>query len=274
MTTTTNFGWTLPTVGSDGNLWGGYLNGNLTKQDSLLRYAFNSFASNTAPVAPTTPQQGMLWLNTTANPNLFNIYDGRNWVEIGALDTQGHVFVPSSPSVTVGDYKYSVQTATGGGWSLCDGSAISRADYSALFNIFEALSPSLPFGAGNGVDTFNLPDMRGMVAGGVGTNAGTSTITPTIPWTVPTAKTMGQYTGEEAHTLTIPEIPSHNHPPLAADQTNFIGSGTTQPRYSPTTTNGLGISATTGNTGGGGSHNTIQPTGYFGSYFIYTGVFP
>lgn len=42
------------------------------------------------------------------------------------------------------------------GWLICDGSAVSRATYSALFAIIGEI-----YGAGNGTTTFNLPDLRG-----------------------------------------------------------------------------------------------------------------
>ncbi len=41
------------------------------------------------------------------------------------------------------------------GWLLCDGTAVSRTTYSALFAIV-----GTTFGAGNGTTTFNLPDLR------------------------------------------------------------------------------------------------------------------
>lgn len=42
------------------------------------------------------------------------------------------------------------------GWLLCDGSAISRATYAALFAVI-----GTTWGVGDGSTTFNLPDMRG-----------------------------------------------------------------------------------------------------------------
>jgi len=42
------------------------------------------------------------------------------------------------------------------GWRLCDGAPVSRTEYSALFAIIRTTS-----GVGDGVNTFNLPDLRG-----------------------------------------------------------------------------------------------------------------
>lgn len=42
------------------------------------------------------------------------------------------------------------------GWLKCNGAAVSRTTYAALFAAI-----GITYGAGNGVDTFNLPDLRG-----------------------------------------------------------------------------------------------------------------
>ncbi len=42
------------------------------------------------------------------------------------------------------------------GWLLCDGTAVSRTTYSALYAVVGA-----QFGTGDGTSTFNLPDLRG-----------------------------------------------------------------------------------------------------------------
>ena len=48
------------------------------------------------------------------------------------------------------------------GWLLCDGSAVSRSEYAALYAVI-----STDWGFGNNSTTFNLPDMRGMFLRGV-----------------------------------------------------------------------------------------------------------
>ncbi|MCX6250247.1 MAG: tail fiber protein [Bacteroidetes bacterium] len=48
------------------------------------------------------------------------------------------------------------------GWILCDGSAISRTTYPALYKAI-----GTAWGTGDGASTFNLPDMRGMFLRGV-----------------------------------------------------------------------------------------------------------
>lgn len=53
------------------------------------------------------------------------------------------------------------------GWLLCDGSAVSRATYAALF---AAIGEN--WGAGDGSTTFNLPDLRGRFLRGTDHGAG------------------------------------------------------------------------------------------------------
>lgn len=67
------------------------------------------------------------------------------------------------------DYKYSagfVQMWTTNlppaGWVFCDGGELSRTTYAALFAVI-----GTTYGAGNGVDTFNVPDFRSRVPVGM-----------------------------------------------------------------------------------------------------------
>ena len=54
-----------------------------------------------------------------------------------------------------GDLCYSLRTEKEG-WILCDGRAVSRTDYSDLF---EAIGTQ--YGEGDGTTTFNVPNYRG-----------------------------------------------------------------------------------------------------------------
>ncbi len=126
------------------------------------------------------------------------------------------------------------------GWLVCDGSALSRSAYSALF-----LAIGTTWGIGDGVSTFSLPDFRGRAPIGAGQGAGLSN------------RPLGQTIGEETHILTVPEMPSHSHlygkgsPGIDVDNT-----GST--RVALFTTDGTG--QTVSPTGGGGPHNNMQPS--------------
>ena len=77
----------------------------------------------------------------------------------------------SAASVFVGAIIASARASAPDGFLLCDGSALSRTSYSALF---EAIG--IAYGAGNGSSTFNIPDLRGEFIrgadGGRGVDAG------------------------------------------------------------------------------------------------------
>lgn len=97
-----------------------------------------------------------------------------------------------------------------------------------------------PWGVGDGVTTFTLPDTRRRTAVGQG-GTGTSVL----------GNSVGSTGGEETHTLTVPEIPSHNHTTTAL---KFGASGLQGGAGS-----GL-VGGDIGFTGGGGAHNNMQPS--------------
>lgn len=57
------------------------------------------------------------------------------------------------------------------GFLICDGTAVNRSTYSALFGII-----STSYGAGDGASTFNIPDLRGRVPVGKGAHADVNTL--------------------------------------------------------------------------------------------------
>lgn len=60
-----------------------------------------------------------------------------------------------STTVLVGEIKPYAGNSEPTGWLKCDGRAISRINYAALFDVI-----GTTYGAGDGSTTFNLPDMR------------------------------------------------------------------------------------------------------------------
>ncbi len=60
-----------------------------------------------------------------------------------------------------GTVAYFGHSAVPNGWLACDGSAVSRAMYADLFTAI-----GTTYGAGDGSTTFNIPDLRGVVARG------------------------------------------------------------------------------------------------------------
>lgn len=86
----------------------------------------------------------------------------------GGIVDWAAVTAGSVPSGVVSPYAGS---SAPGGWLLCDGSAVSRTTYADLFAVV-----STTYGVGDGSTTFNLPDLRGRVAVGKGSNAAVDTL--------------------------------------------------------------------------------------------------
>ena len=62
----------------------------------------------------------------------------------------------SLPNVPIGSILDFAASTTPANWLVCDGSAVSRTDYGALFAVI-----GTTWGAGDGSTTFNVPDLRG-----------------------------------------------------------------------------------------------------------------
>ena len=106
------------------------------------------------------------------------------------------------------------------GWLLCDGAAVSRTTYQALYDVIGII-----YGAGDGVNTFNLPDRRGRF--GLGANG-----------SYPLGSSGGSFTSGDT-TLDLTQIPSHTHTADNASLTGTFGPFR-QPLNSPDAT-GSGV---------------------------------
>jgi microcystin-dependent protein len=101
------------------------------------------------------------------------------------------------------------------GWAFCNGQVLSIAQNTALFSLL-----GTTFG-GNGQTTFALPDLRGRVAISSGQGPGLGNYD------------LGQAAGSETQTLTVSQMPSHNHVVEAltdavtvpSPTNNFLGTG-------------------------------------------------
>src|ERR1700687_2787985 len=92
------------------------------------------------------------------------------------------------------------------GWMFCEGQLLPISEYETLFNLI-----GTTYG-GDGQSTFALPDLRSRV-----------------PLHQGNGFTLAETGGVESVTLTVSQIPAHNHPPLAlstegglADPTNNV----------------------------------------------------
>jgi microcystin-dependent protein len=107
------------------------------------------------------------------------------------------------------------------GYLWCDGSAVSRSTYAALFT---ALGSGAVWGVGNGTTTFDLPNFKDRFLVGRATMGATTDAA--IIDSLLTSTTLGAtYDGEGAIdtiTLTTTELPAHTH-----TAGSFAASGTT-----------------------------------------------
>ena len=71
--------------------------------------------------------------------------------------------------IPAGAIQFYAQSSAPEGWLVCDGRAVSREEYSALFTAIGEL-----YGAGNGSTTFNLPNLVGRFAEGATSSVGQS----------------------------------------------------------------------------------------------------
>ena len=132
--------------------------------------------------------------------------------EFNAYKTQATNSLNSSITslvlVPVGSVVPFAGTSIPANWWACDGQLLSRTSYAALF---AAIGTS--WGAGDGLTTFGIPDLRGRTLLGLDTGA-TRT---------PGAATIGATAGTSSVTLTTAQMPSHNHvvdPAIATTSTS------------------------------------------------------
>lgn len=119
----------------------------------------------------------------------------------------------------------------------CEGQALSRIEYDILFSAI-----GTTYGEGDGSTTFNLPNLKGRVITGIDSND-------------TDFDTLGETGGEKTHTLTVEEIPSHNH-----DLNGYTDTPNQGSLYylSVKGIDAYGVTQTE-NAGGGQAHNIMQP---------------
>jgi len=95
------------------------------------------------------------------------------------------------------------------GWLLCSGNAVSRTTYSSLYSAI-----GTTYGSGDGVNTFNLPDLRGRVVAGRDDMGGTAALRVTASGSNANSgiagTTLGANGGTQTHILTTAQLPTFN----------------------------------------------------------------
>ena len=126
------------------------------------------------------------------------------------------------------------------GFLECDGTAVSRTTYSALFNVI-----GTTYGTGDGSTTFNLPDLQDNVAVG---KSGTKNLASTGG--ANTVASSGNVGGSTANaTLSTPQLSSHSH------KYNMANPGTNNNRVARGGNVATPNPGNTQNSGSGGGHS-------------------
>lgn len=144
------------------------------------------------------------------------------------------------------------------GWMPCNGQLLAINTNQALYSLLGTLY------GGNGTTTFALPDLRGRVPVHIGNGI-----------------KLGQIAGEEAHTLTINEMPAHTHQVSGSSQnaTVKVASGnvwgvTTNAFY---TTNQPNVSMSPqalSTSGSSQAHPNMQPYNVINYCMAIVGIYP
>lgn len=148
------------------------------------------------------------------------------------------------------------------GWALSNGQLLPINQNQALFSLL-----GTTFG-GDGRVNFALPDNRGRT-----------------PIHVGSGHTLGERGGEQAHTLSIAELPTHTHIMNAFSTSNFAGNvsspvntalSTTNPAqlYGPPVSLAAINPATVTNVGGSQAHLNMQPFLTLNFCIALQGIFP
>lgn len=145
------------------------------------------------------------------------------------------------------------------GWMFCEGQLLPISEYDTLFQLI-----GTTYG-GDGQSTFALPDLRGR-----------------IPLHMGNGFTLAETGGVESVTLTVSQIPSHNHALLASvdvgDQANpgneVVAQNSAVSLYVEDVPNVSTGAQAIGSTGGSQPHDNFQP--YLCLDFIISlfGIFP
>ena len=143
------------------------------------------------------------------------------------------------------------------GWAFCNGQLLPINQNQALFSLL-----GTTYG-GNGQTTFALPDFRGRAPVHVGAGF-----------------TLGQKAGEDAHTVTMSELPQHTHPVNASTAPgtvniptgNFLANSNVSPYRTSANTN-LSPQIVS-NTGGSQPHENRQPYLVLNFVIALQGIFP
>lgn len=196
-------------------------------------YAFHARTAENITVPATTGQvlkyNGTKWVAGSDNTGSSGYTAG------SGINISGSTISSTVTGVPVGTVLPFAGITVPNGFLLCNGAPISKATYADLHAVI-----GTAWGSGDGVTTFNLPDMRGMFLRGV---AGTSTVDPDK--TTRVAANPGGNTGNNVGSRQGNAVQSHTH--LDRHLGSQTGSVPGYLAYTGTLSNALGSSPSGGN---------------------------
>jgi len=205
----------FPSNPSDGQIYDDYYfdatvgvwqsNGGTSVPNIFKNAVYTTAETNLVPVIVRgkTGQSANMQQWTDANGNVLASLDSS-----GNMSVQSLTSVQPMVSVPTGALMPYAGASAPSQFLLCDGSAVLKSLYPDLFNIIGS-----SYGNGNGSTTFNLPNLMGRTAVGAGAGAqnGGSGSGVVSGGTAMTARSLGQFSGAETHTLIEAQSPSHTH---------------------------------------------------------------
>ena len=143
------------------------------------------------------------------------------------------------------------------GWLECDGSAVSRTTYSALFAVI-----GTRYGSGDGSSTFNLPNPVDRVAMGIALSTAPTATTLSVSSSLDSLS-LGNQSANHSHTITSNsgnQSANHSH-----TITSNAGNNSANHSHSGTTANGGNHNHNLSNNTVGHSHSYTKPNGSTGN---------
>ena len=204
----------------------------ITEQNKTL-YFSNQVNRIFKPVQGVIPEltEETTWLLSENKIDEYNANPGNvgigTKIPITKLDVSGVVnttsqytinYVPIAPPV--GSITAYTLATSPPGWFICNGAAVNRGTYAALFAVI-----GTQFGAGDNVNTFNLPNYQGAFLRGTGTNGSYSG--PALN----ASQTHATQTHSHTANSTVSD-PGHTHTQFTVND-DFNNSGGAYPTGSP-----------------------------------------
>ncbi len=208
-----------------------------TKSNALIIYKNGTMNINDAYNMPTVDGSANQVLNTDGSGNL-------GWADNTYTDTDDQTLSLSGTTL-----------------SIADGNSVDLTNYRITVDSIQMyMGSTAPTGwlicNGQSFDALTYPDLNALLGGNTTPNFKGRFALGARPWPVDSGTTnyeLDATGGEEEHTLTINEIPSHNHS-IVYREGEENGAGNDYSDIGDT-----GTSSNTENTGGGQAHNNMPP---------------